>query len=92
LTGASRRDAGSPGVRTVSGVYYFYRQPKAFDGGELRLYAFGEEAFVDIEPSENAFVAFPSFAAHEVLPVTCPSGAFEDSRFSVNCWLHCEVG
>ena len=92
LTGASRNGDHSPGVRTVSGVYYFYREPRAFTGGELRIFAFGSDDHVDIAPQENAFVVFPSFAGHEVLPVSCPSGAFEDSRFSVNCWLHCTVG
>jgi Rps23 Pro-64 3,4-dihydroxylase Tpa1-like proline 4-hydroxylase len=91
LTGASRKDDDSPGVRTVSGVYYFYREPKAFSGGELRLYAFGSDDHVDITPQQNSLVMFPSFAAHEVLPVSCATGDFADSRFSVNCWLHCEV-
>jgi len=92
LTGANKRDDDSPGYRTVSCVYYFYRQPRAFTGGQLRLFTFGSDDHVDIEPLENAFLVFPSFAAHEVRPVTCPSGVFEDSRFSVNCWLHCSVG
>jgi SM-20-related protein len=91
LTGASRLDSDSPGVRTVSAVYYFYRTPKAFTGGELRLFAFGDGGHVDIAPSENAFLVFPSFAGHEVLPVSCASRDFADSRFSVNCWLHCEL-
>jgi SM-20-related protein len=77
--------------RIVSGVYYFNNEPKAFSGGALRLYSFGPFAahseFVDIEPSHNTFVVFPSWVLHEVLPVSCPSKRFIDSRFAINCWL-----
>jgi SM-20-related protein len=56
--------------RIVSGVYYFNNEPKAFSGGALRLYSFGPFAahseFVDIEPSHNTFVVFPSWVLHEV--------------------------
>jgi Rps23 Pro-64 3,4-dihydroxylase Tpa1-like proline 4-hydroxylase len=76
-------------IRVLSGVYYFHRQPKGFAGGALRLYAIGDPArFVDIEPAHNTLVAFPSWAPHEVRPVSCPSGQFMDSRFAINCWLH----
>jgi SM-20-related protein len=84
-----------PGVqrdRTISGVYYFNRQPKAFSGGQLRLHALSESlkpgAFADIEPENDSVVFFPSWFPHEVLPVSCPSGEFMDARFAVNCWLH----
>jgi Rps23 Pro-64 3,4-dihydroxylase Tpa1-like proline 4-hydroxylase len=74
--------------RLISAVYYFYSEPKAFSGGALRLYRFGrvESAndFIDIQPEKNTIVAFPSWVAHEVLPITCPSRRFADSRFAVN--------
>jgi len=74
--------------RVLSGVYYFNHQPKAFSGGALRLYAIGDrERFIDIEPEHNRLLVFPSWAPHEVMPVSCPSGAFIDSRFAVNCWV-----
>jgi len=78
-------------LRVLSGVYYFNAEPKAFDGGALRLYAIGGKAgenFVDVEPAHNSFLVFPSWAPHEVMPVNCPSKRFIDSRFAVNCWLH----
>ena len=75
-------------VRVLSAVYYLHRQPRAFDGGALRLYAIGDDSrFVDVEPASNTLVAFPSWAPHEVRPVSCPSGRFGDSRFAVNIWL-----
>ena len=74
--------------RLVSGVYYFNHRPKAFSGGALRLYAIGDDdRFIVIEPVHNSLLVFPSWAPHEVMPVSCPSKAFVDSRFAVNCWL-----
>lgn len=66
-------------IRVLSGVYYFHREPKAFAGGALRLYAIGDDShFVDIEPARNTLVVFPSWAPHEVMPVRCPSREFLD--------------
>jgi SM-20-related protein len=35
----------------------------------------------------NTFVVFPSWVLHEVLPVSCPTKQFIDSRFALNFWL-----
>ncbi|MFZ0424311.1 MAG: 2OG-Fe(II) oxygenase [Xanthobacteraceae bacterium] len=77
-------------LRVLSGVYYFHAVPKAFTGGELRLYAIGAEnaPFVDIAPERNSLLVFPSWAPHEVRPISCSSGRFIDSRFAINCWVH----
>lgn len=78
-------------IRVLSGVYYFHASPKAFSGGALRLYAIGDpdkKAFVDIEPTHNSLLVFPSWAPHEVMPVSVASGRFVDSRFAINCWVH----
>jgi SM-20-related protein len=87
-----RDSSGAPADRMVSGVYYFFREPKRFTGGQLRLHAFvaaGEaEQCVDVKPAQNSLVVFPSFASHEVTRVSCPSRRFEDSRFAVNCWFY----
>lgn len=84
-------DGGDGLVRVLSAVYYAFRRPRAFDGGELRLFAFGEKGaddpWLDIEPEHNALVVFPSWAPHEVRPVSSASGRFEHSRFAVNIWL-----
>jgi SM-20-related protein len=75
-------------IRILSGVYYFYAEPKAFVGGALRLYAIGPgNNFVDIEPKRNSLLVFPSWAPHEVTRIECPSKRFEHSRFAINCWL-----
>jgi SM-20-related protein len=78
-------------IRLLSGVYYFNAEPKAFTGGALRLHAIqGEEGknFVDIEPARNSLLVFLAWAPHEVLPISCPSKRFIDSRFAINCWVH----
>jgi Rps23 Pro-64 3,4-dihydroxylase Tpa1-like proline 4-hydroxylase len=77
--------------RILSGVYYYHVEPKAFSGGQLRLFRFGggdaPDDHVDLEPENNSLVVFPSWAVHEVRRISCPSGRFEDSRFAVNAWL-----
>lgn len=96
--GSDRRTLGAaPGEdRLISGVYYFHGRPKGFSGGELRLFRFGVDPaagqphlddFRDIEPVDNSLALFPSWATHEVRPVRCSSGRFEDYRFAVNCWF-----
>lgn len=78
-------------IRVLSAVYYCHAEPKAFSGGALRLYAIGNPAqptFIDIEPTHNSLLVFPSWAPHEVMPIDCPSKRFADSRFAVNCWVY----
>jgi len=79
--------------RVISAVYYFHNRPKGFSGGRLRLFRFGsdpgehrEDDSVAIEPIDNSLLVFPSWAQHEVEPVSCPSGEFDDYRYAVNCW------
>lgn len=81
--------------RVLSAVYYFYRQPKNFTGGELRIYRFNADPrggsataddYVDIEPVDNMLVGFPSWALHEVRRVQCPKTRFNSYRFALNCW------
>ncbi len=95
--GANRQPLGAnPGEdRVLSAVYYFYSEPKAFSGGELRLFPFGPTPFgqvpppanyVDLEPVRNSLVAFPSWVPHEVRPISVPSREFRDYRFALNCW------
>lgn len=82
--------------RYLTYVYYFNRQPKAFSGGELRVYddvlrngklARGE-TFQTIEPLHNRLVLFWARTMHEVMPVRMPSKHFADARFTVNGWVN----
>ena len=90
-------DNGSPdtATRVFTYVYYFYREPKPFSGGELLIYDSKIEnnfyvqadSCQTVEPHNNSIVFFLSRYLHEVLPVRCPSKAFADSRFTINGWL-----
>ena len=85
----TRTQTDDRNLRAISATYYFHREPKAFAGGALRLYEVvpaGEARFVDLEPTHNSCVFFPSWMPHEVLPVACPSRRHMDSRFAINCW------
>ncbi len=75
--------------RLLSTVFYFGLGPRRFAGGELLIHPFldGSEPAA-IDPAPNRLVAFPSFAPHEVRPVTLADDTFENARFAVNCWLH----
>lgn len=78
--------------REISYVYYFYREPQAFSGGELRFGA-GDSSQQEqlVTPQQNSIILFPSHYLHEVLPVRCPSQMFADSRFTVNGWIRKSV-
>ena len=49
--------------RVMTMVYYFYKEPKAFTGGQLRLYGLGANAnsciYEEIEPRLDRAVFFP---------------------------------
>ena len=91
LTSLNRSDQQTDRMLTI--VYYFCAEPKRFTGGELALFPFGAGKPKLLEPADNRLVAFPSFAMHEVNPVSCPpDDDFADARFAVNCWLHRKRG
>jgi len=73
--------------RMISLVYYVHKQPQAFSGGELDLFAIGSEETRRVEPRHDRLVAFSPMAPHEVRNVTLPGNQFADARFSVACWL-----
>ncbi|MFM2042071.1 MAG: hypothetical protein RLY86_647 [Pseudomonadota bacterium] len=73
--------------RRLSMVWYAFRTPKAFTGGALRLYPITGTEYTDIEPQHDMMVDFPSWMPHEVMPVSVPTGRFEDSRFAMNIWV-----
>src|ERR1700747_3064386 len=85
-------DNGTPATaaRTITFVYYFHAEPKAFQGGELVVYQGKGERHV-IAPQPDSMVFFPSTARHEVLRVDCPTRRFEDGRFSLNGWIRDRV-
>lgn len=89
-------DSDAKSTREISFVYYFYREPRRFSGGELRLYekrnVHGQSIPADhpqtLSPRQDMLLLFSSANDHEVLPVRVPSQAFADSRFTINGWIH----
>lgn len=89
------RDADSTSTCELTFVYFFYREPRGFSGGELRLYDDRNvrgKAHADssqlLSPRQDMLAIFPSRYPHELLPVRVPSHDFGDSRFTVNGWIH----
>lgn len=83
-------------ARHLTFVYFFHREPKQFEGGELRIHDarlengeyVSEGSYHTIVPQQNQIVFFPCELLHEITPVKCPSQHFADSRFTLNGWLH----
>ena len=75
------------GRRRLTMVYYLHRRPRRFTGGRLRMFDRGGEQSIEIEPTHDSLLVFPSSARHEVETISCPGGAFADGRFAVNIWL-----
>jgi SM-20-related protein len=90
-------DNGSDRVasRHLTFVYFFHREPRQFEGGELRIHdsRLEEETYISdgsyqtIVPQQNRIVFFPCKLMHEITPVNCASQLFADSRFTLNGWL-----
>ncbi|HEV2470977.1 MAG TPA: 2OG-Fe(II) oxygenase [Candidatus Sulfotelmatobacter sp.] len=90
-------DNGSDRVasRHLTFVYFFHREPRQFEGGELRIHDSrldGDQHVADgtyqsIAPQQNQIVFFPCELMHEITPVKCESQLFADSRFTLNGWL-----
>jgi SM-20-related protein len=81
--------------RQLTFVYFFHREPRQFEGGELRIYDprpdedhYKGGDYQTIVPQQNQIVFFPCSLLHEITPVECPSRLFADSRFTLNGWLH----
>lgn len=81
--------------RYLTFVYFFHREPRMFEGGELRIHDAELEdgryvssgSYQTIVPQQNQIVFFPCEMMHEVTPVKCSSQSFADSRFTLNGWL-----
>lgn len=85
---------GTDGARMVTFVFYVHAEPKAFEGGELRLFAPGsnvadrhEQPWVDLEPTSNSIVFFASDHLHEVRPVRATGSGPGAERWTVNGWF-----
>ena len=81
--------------RHLTFVYFFHREPRQFEGGELRIHDarledgvyVSQGSYQAIIPQQNQIVFFPCELLHEITPVKCSSQRFADSRFTLNGWL-----
>jgi Rps23 Pro-64 3,4-dihydroxylase Tpa1-like proline 4-hydroxylase len=90
-------DNGSDPVasRYLTFVYFFHREPRQFEGGELRIHDarleegsyVSEGSYQTIVPQQNQIVFFPCDLMHEITPVNCASQLFAASRFTLYGWL-----
>jgi Rps23 Pro-64 3,4-dihydroxylase Tpa1-like proline 4-hydroxylase len=95
---AAHSDDGDAKIasRHLTFVYFFHREPRQFEGGDLLLHdtrrgndrLIKTGSYQSISPQQNQIVFFPCSRLHEITPVNCPSRAFADSRFTLNGWLH----
>ena len=91
-------DKHRTGGRRISYVYYFYRKPRRFSGGDLLLYdtdyyagVTSMRAYSRLAAADNTLILFPSDSFHEITKVEPASGdtlAFGDGRFTLNGWIH----
>lgn len=82
--------------RHITLVYYFFEEPKAFEGGEILVSdgVINKDKIVNeatagkhaIVPENDMAVMFSSVVPHCVTPCTSPP-EFSKGRFSMNCWI-----
>ncbi|MEO8563996.1 MAG: 2OG-Fe(II) oxygenase [bacterium] len=95
---AAHSDTRHHPSRRVSFVYYFHRVPKPYRGGALLLYdsdvarpgTYFPRGVTRLDTLDNSVVFFPSGSFHEVERIVCPSGRFEDARFTFAGHVHAE--
>jgi Rps23 Pro-64 3,4-dihydroxylase Tpa1-like proline 4-hydroxylase len=79
-------------TRRLTFVLFFHREPARFSGGRLRFYAQRDgrpgRQIAEVVPRQNQVVFFAPHLYHEIETVSCPSGQFLDSRFTLNGWYH----
>ncbi len=81
--------------RCISYLYYFHRQPKRFNGGDLILFDTSLERnqyklsqFTRIPCEHNSLTLFPSGWFHCVEPVRLAGNRFEDGRMAITGHIH----
>ncbi|HVN51105.1 MAG TPA: 2OG-Fe(II) oxygenase, partial [Acidimicrobiales bacterium] len=77
--------------RLLSFVYWFHAQPRAFEGGGLvlsgwarhegDLQPFGPQ--VDLDPTDDTLVVFPSSTRHELRRVRCQPDELRSARLAI---------
>ena len=92
-----RDNVGAGRRRALTFIYYLYREPRCFEGGDLLLRDDEEAgeprlAYTRYIPRNNSMLLFPADRLHQVLPVTCPSDDPLDARLTVHGWIQADAG
>lgn len=72
--------------RRLTWIYYFFKEPQSFTGGQLIFYKNDEEV-ARITPRSGMLVAFRADTVHEATLVSLKSQNFEDYRFAITCFV-----
>jgi SM-20-related protein len=83
------------GHRKVTFVYYFHREPRPYNGGEIRFFGYNPLApdngearhMLELHPVQNSIIFFDASCYHEVRDVLCQTQGFANARFTVNGWV-----
>jgi Rps23 Pro-64 3,4-dihydroxylase Tpa1-like proline 4-hydroxylase len=77
--------------RELTFVLFVHFEPKAFAGGELRIFPGDrpdEDGAVTVEPAQDRIVFFPSRLLHAVAPVRGAAPGLGGSRLALTGWVH----
>jgi SM-20-related protein len=87
--GESLAFRSAPRGAKLTFVLWFHRDPKMFEGGDLRIhYGRGRRGTSKIVPGQQGMlVMFPSGYKHEITTVRAPSRAFANGLFTITGWL-----
>jgi Rps23 Pro-64 3,4-dihydroxylase Tpa1-like proline 4-hydroxylase len=83
------------GHRKITFVYYFHREPRPYNGGEIRFFDYNPLApdtgdarhLLELLPVQNSIIFFDASCYHEVRDVLCQTPGFANARFTVNGWI-----
>lgn len=83
--GLAHKDSSA---NSLSFLYYFYRQPKRFTGGDLYIYDgdltknASNQTYTKATVYSDMLLVFPSHYYHEITPVHCPGHELMDGRMA----------
>lgn len=85
---------GKGSLRALTFVFYYHKNPKAFNGGDLLLFDSSTNRgqhdmnYTKISPVRNSIIFFPSGCYHKVTPIKLNTTNYLNGRFTINGWFH----
>lgn len=78
-----------PDDAIFTAIFYTYKEPKRFTGGEINLYSYNGKV-VTVEPINNRLILFPSVTMHSVNDVVLENDSGGDGRFAISQFIEYE--